>query len=101
RNKKSAVDLILLKPLIDKNGVYEKFIRENEWATKWVATPYGEKLKIKNKKLKRQKKTNKHWILVQGGKLLNYVAFIIQYLYMWPKIEKEKIERKRVFFHRD
>ena len=92
RTEKSAVDMILLKPLIDRGGVYEKFMRENRWAEKWVATPYREKLKTE-KKVKRDEG------LGQGGKLLNYLAFGIQYLYMWPKIEREKVERKRVFFH--
>jgi len=94
RTEKSAVDLILLKPLIDKGGIYGEFIRENEWATRWVATPYEEKLKA-------EKNVNGDRMLGWGGKLINYLAFGIQYLYMCPKIEKEKVERKRVFFHRD
>ncbi len=44
QNLKNAVDLILLKKIINKDNTYEKFIRENCWAKKYVATGYSKKV---------------------------------------------------------
>jgi len=101
RTEKSAVDLILLKVLVDKNGIYEKFLRENGWVAKWMATPYKERLKAERQKLKTEKKVDDEAESDRGGRLINCLMFGIQYLYMWPKIEREKVTQKRVFFHRD
>jgi len=99
RTEKSAVDLVLLKPLVNKGGIYEKFIKENGWATRWVATPYGEKLKAKSQKLEKRGNIDNGRVLGQRNKLINWLAFSLQYLYMWPKIEEEKVSKKRAFFH--
>ncbi len=97
RNLKNSVDLILLKPLINKNEMYEKFLLTNNWAEKWVATGYArkvsgikylvsgiEKTKIKNKSL---------------DKFVNYLYFWPQYCYMKRKIRKEKVGLYQAFFH--
>jgi len=111
---KSAVDLVLMKVLFDRGGVYKKFIRINGWAKKWVATPYSRKLKsekvleIEGPQLDSQKasngveidKKNNFWG-EWGGTVVNWGMFVIQYLYMWPKIENEKVSLGRAFFHRD
>jgi len=50
---KNAIDLILIKPLINRNKTYEKFILANSWAKKYVATGYSNKTKdLRFKKLK-------------------------------------------------
>lgn len=95
QNLKNATDLILLKPLINKNNTYEKLLLTNSWASKFVATPYENKISnfqflISNEKQKINK----------IDKIINYLYFWPQYLYMRPKILKEKIGLYQAFFHR-
>ncbi len=90
---RSAVDLVLLKPLFEREGIYKKFIEANGWAKRWAATPYGNlRFKIFNSKLREKK--GRVW-----GTVVNLVVFLIQYLYMRPKMRKEIVDRKRAFFH--
>ena len=92
---RSAIDLVLLKPLINKNQFYEKFILENDWAKKWVATPYSIKSKkIRYKMLDTKIKQNNF------DKFINYVYFWPQYWYMRRKIKDEKVGLHKAFFHR-
>jgi hypothetical protein len=44
QNLKNAVDLILLKPLVNKNYAYERLVLANDWAAKFVATGYSKKI---------------------------------------------------------
>lgn len=99
RTEKSAVDLILMKPLIDKDDIYEKFMKKNRWAKRWVATPYEKRLEIKGEKLKQEKIAETKGKLDGWSHLINCLAFGVQYVFMWPKIEGEKVNKKRVFFH--
>ncbi len=95
QNLRNSVDLILLKPLINRNEIYEKFIIINDWAKKWVATPYENKIKkIDSKKLNFQTKQSTF------DKLINNLYFWPQYWYMKGKIKKEKIGLHEAFFHR-
>lgn len=43
QNLRNAVDMILMKKVYDKNDTYLKFLKNNKWAKKFVATPYYEK----------------------------------------------------------
>jgi len=96
QNEKNAVDLILLKVLSDKNKVYGKFLKENNWVKKWVATGYAQKLKVyKVAETIKPNRTRKNTI----GDLINLVAFVGQFIYMFPKVTKETIQLKRAFFH--
>ena len=95
QNLKNSVDLILLKPLINRNHIYERFLWANSWAKKWVATPYKNKISnfqflISNEK----QKTNKL------EKIMNCLYFWPQYWYMKKKINKEMVGLYQAFFHR-
>lgn len=91
---KNAMDLILMKPLINKNNIYGRFINSNSWAKKFVATGYNKKiLKSKIRILNENKKIN----IIK--KIINRVMFWGQYLYMRRKITEETVDIKRAFFH--
>jgi hypothetical protein len=95
QNLKNSVDLILLKPLINRNHMYERLLLANNWAKKWVATPYENKISniqflISNEK----QKTNKL------EKIMNCLYFWPQYWYMKRKINKEMVGLYQAFFHR-
>ncbi len=95
QNLNSATDLILLKPLINRNNTYEKLLLANGWAAKFVATPYVSKtndlrFKIQDSRIRQN----------NFDKVINYLYFWPQYWYMKPKILKEKIGLHQAFFHR-
>ncbi len=96
QNLKNAIDLLLLKPLINKKNTYEKFIINNDWARKFVATGY--ELKIKKCLISNVKKNKVNNNLLQ--KIINWLYFWPQYWYMKPKIYNEKIGLNQAFFHR-
>ncbi len=91
---KNAVDLILVKPLINRNNTYEKFILVNSWAKKYVATGYGNKIKDLRFK-KYDLRTKKNLI----DKMINWVVFWPQFLYMKRRMKNEKVGLHEAFFH--
>lgn len=94
QNLKNATDLLMLKPLINNNGTYERFLVVNSWAKKFVATPYENKMSNFQFLISNEKhKTNKI------DKIINCLFFWPQYWYMKPKIFKEKIGLYQAFFH--
>ncbi len=91
---RNAVDLILVKPLINRNKTYERFILANDWAKKWVATPYESKIFNFQKPIfNENKKENKL------DKMINYLVFWPQFWYMKRRIKNEKVGLHEAFFH--
>jgi predicted nucleotidyltransferase len=102
-NLKNAIDLILMKPLINEDNIYKKFIEENWWAKKFVATGYAS---IINQLLISNNKTHLASLEKGGIKqyylwIINLIVFFPQFLFMWPKIGLEKVDLKRAFFHKN
>lgn len=98
QNLKNSVDLILLKPLINKQKTYEKFISENGWAKKWVATGYNKIIKLFVPRWTSGDISLKKGKSLDG--IINFLVFCPQYLYMKKKIKKETIGLYQAFFHR-
>ena len=101
QNLNNAIDLILLKPLINKNNTYEKFLLSNSWAAKFVATGYYEKVSS----IKPCLSTGRYLVFSKKnesflGKINNWLYFWLQYWYMKPKIFKEKVDLHQAFFHK-
>jgi len=94
QNEKNAVDLILIKPIFDKNKTYEKLIEGNGWVKKYVANGYSQ-LKITNYELRIGE--NKTGIIERS---LNYVAFVGQLLYIRLKGPVKFINLRQAFFHK-
>lgn len=94
QNLKNAMDLILLIPVLNKNYSYERLIKANDWAKKYVAMGYMRLLRHKvphnDTKITR---TNLKNLIV------NYLVFWPQYWYMKKKIKTEEINLYRAFFH--
>jgi len=40
QNLKNAMDSILMIPILNRNSIYEKFLRENKWISKYLANAY-------------------------------------------------------------
>jgi len=94
RNLKNGVDLILLKPLVNKNQTYEKFILANNWAGKWVKTPYVNR--TKDLRLEIQDSRIRQNIL---DKFINYLYFWPQYIYMKRNRIQKTVGLHQAFFH--
>lgn len=94
RHLKNAMDLILMKVVLNKNNTYEKLIAENDWAKKYVATGYEKRNKIND--LRFMNKTKKVNLYI---KILNWLAYHLQYWYMRSRISSELVDQKRAFFH--
>lgn len=94
QNLKSAVDLILMKAILNRENAYEKFILENDWAKRWVATGYSLKPsapdKIGDTSLDREALLDK---------VINWLVFIPQYLFMKRRIKSEEISLKQAIFN--
>lgn len=93
RNKKNALDLIMMKVIYDREKIYGRMIQENRWAKKYVANGYstlnksnkirkGENVKINNLK-----------------KWFNMVCFWGQYFYMSFKPNRKLVSLNSAFFH--
>lgn len=94
QNLKNAMDLIMMRPLINKNRTYEKFILVNGWAKNFVATGYKIKISKLNCQMINDKKSNYLDVLI------NYLVFWPQFLYMKKKMKGEQVSLHEAFFHR-
>jgi hypothetical protein len=94
KNLKNAMDLVLMKVMFDKNKTYERFVRENEWVKKYVATEYN-KIVSNFKPLNVVRKQK----IYLPKKVFNQVAYRLQYIYMKNKLTEETVDLKRAFFH--
>jgi len=90
---KNAVDLILIKPLINRNRTYEKFIAANDWAKEFVATGYS------LKQIVPLRETSFLKLDTLLDKAINLMVFWPQFWYMKRKIKNEKVGLHEAFFH--
>jgi hypothetical protein len=93
QNEKNAVDLILVKPIFNKDKIYEKFIAENSWVKKFVANGYHQLIKSN---FQFSIFTDKVSIITI---LLNYLAYAGQILYIRLKGPVKFINLRQAFFH--
>lgn len=93
QNLKNATDLIMMKVIYDVDNTYQKFLRENKWVKKYLATGYQE-----HRKKVRKGKIDEIFFY---KKLANTILFRAQYLYMRVKTKNglENIKRGYAFFH--
>lgn len=90
---RNAMDTILMIPTMDKGNTYEKFLLENAWVKKYVASGYSRQLGDTN--LSRVKLARRLDIM----SLINWLVFWPQWWYMKGRISTEVVSLKRAFFH--
>lgn len=95
QNLKNSVDLVLIKPLINKMNTYERFVLVNDWAKRWVATPYQNKIRNFPALIPPKDKENN-----KLDELINRLYFWPQYWYMKRKIQGERVGLHEAFFHK-
>lgn len=95
KNLKNALDLVMMKPIYEKEDIYQKFIEKNGWVKKYVATGY-ERLIRKADKKEKEDNRSKWW-----KRWLNLICFLGQYWYMSGKRKMGYVKIGQAFFHED
>lgn len=90
RNIYTAHEVCQIKPLLNKDRTYEKFLSVNSWTRRYL--PGAIERKNIHPAVIRQRRLN---IL----DLIDKLAYRFQYHYMRPRITRETVEYLRVFFH--
>jgi len=88
KNIYSAHEIAQIVPLVNKDKTYEKFLFKN----RWIQNFWPNSVRIQNLKFKIQKYNSKF-------KILEKLAYWIQYQHMKPKITREVVTKTRALFH--
>jgi len=87
-----AHEILQAKCIFDHGGIQYNFLKQNSWVKEYLPNAYKrtfENLKIKNLKLIENCKL----------KIVNYILFVLQYLYMKSKMTTERVGLGFAFFH--
>jgi len=87
----TAHEILQIKPLLDRNRTYEKFMKINKWALE-----YWPSAKCRNIKTERLEMGR---LAQLGVKLLEPVAYILQRRHMRSHITNETVTLTSAFFH--
>lgn len=93
RNLYTAHELAQMKPVVNRDGTYEKMMWENRWGRKFLANAW------KNFNRQIYKYPNRQidkWNLID---LLNRAVFYLQLKYMRSKMTNERVSLHAAFFH--
>lgn len=103
QNLKNASDLIMMKVILDRGNSYLRFLEANQWAKKYLATGFKERLKninlIESKSFRTMEEKN--FLINLIKKITNMVLFGGQYLYMRLRSNKLRVNLGQAFFHED
>jgi predicted nucleotidyltransferase len=94
QNLYTAHETLQIKPLLDRGHTHQLFINSNRWAGHFLANAY-QALSQKNKNSNPRVSLS---ILLSP---LNYLSFLLQYLYMLPKKTTETVSLHSAFFHKN
>lgn len=103
QNLKNASDLIMMKVILDRGNSYLRFLEANQWAKKYLATGFRERLKNINLVESKSFRTmeEKNFLINLIKKITNMVLFGGQYLYMRLRSSKLRVSLGQAFFHED
>lgn len=99
RNLYTAHEVLQLRPLFDRGGVYHQYLKANQWTRGYLPLAY--EFPIQSTQSPRDPQ---NWPLFGLGNLvigvfLEPLAYSLQLLYMKPKRTRESIARQAAFFH--
>ena len=90
RNIYSAHEIAQIKPLLNRDSTYERFVSKNNWIQKYWPNAV---------RIVEFGKTRKEKSVFLMTKLVEKLAFFVQYQYMKKKITREVITSTRALFH--
>jgi predicted nucleotidyltransferase len=98
RNVYTAHEIVQIKPLLNREQTYEKFLSKN----KWVKDFWPNAIKLDNElRTMNYGKTKKRIVHIASFilQLIEKLAFKLQYFYMRRKITREIVTPTRALFH--
>lgn len=90
-----AHEILQAKCIFDRGGVHNLFLKQNSWVKKYLPVAYKDLTLGPSPEFRRGKPQRGEVLL----KFLNSIFFIIQYLYMKPKMTTERVGLGFAFFH--
>jgi predicted nucleotidyltransferase len=98
RNLYTAHEVLQTLPVFDRSNYHNQFISHNSWTKRYLANAYFEKTnQLANQNDQIDTGNHSHNLIL---KCINYVFYLIQLLYMKPKITSETISIKSAYFHK-
>jgi len=94
QNLFTAHEVVQMKPILNRNYSYEKFINANEWVRKYLPNSLDIKI-LRYEDIKGKKDKN-------SQKFLNFsekISYYLQYKYMKSKMTNEEVNLHFAFFH--
>ena len=91
----TAHEILQAKCIFDRGGVHRQFLLSNSWVKKFLPVAYKYLTLGPSPEFRRGKPQ-------QGEvfwKMINLIFFVIQYLYMRPKMTTERVNLGYAFFH--
>lgn len=86
-----AHEILQAKCIFDRGGIHKKFLKENSWVKEYLPNAY------------KNLTPNPSPYFRRGGNYLlapiDYLLFVLQYLYMKPKMTTERVGLGHAFFH--
>ena len=95
RNLYLAHEILQAKCIFDRGNMYHKFITQNSWVKNYLPIAYKKTQRVTPFASSRAKGVSLSVFFWP----LNIFFFLIQYLYMFPKMTSEKIAPGFAFFH--
>lgn len=100
KNLYHAHEILQAKCIFDRGGVQYQFLKQNSWVKEYLLNAY--KFQIKNSKTQINSKLqvlNLGFMIYLVISILNFGFFVLQYLYMKPKMTTERVGLGYAFFH--
>lgn len=95
RNLYTAHEILQIIPLLDRDGTYQSFLYRNRWVKNYLANAYY----ALTSKRKMNIFVNQFSPLVILLVPLNYLFYLIQLIYMWPKKSSESVSLHSAYLH--
>lgn len=101
RNLYVAHELAQLRPVVNRQGIYEKLLWQNKWGEKYLANFWGKLGRPRSPRGEAGRLGGQKNLNPASGVLtvLNKLAFRLQYWYMKPKMTREKVSVGFAYFH--
>lgn len=98
----TAYELLQAQVLLDKNGLYEKWLTTNSWVNNFLSLWWQESVVLAIRKNQKQLHNSSQltaytWQLIVSP--INFLAYLLQRIYMLAHQTKELISYQEAFFH--
>lgn len=93
RSLYTAHEVLQVIPLLDKEDTYRRFLLANSWTKKYLANAYQSSLRANSQSLTVPEK---HYLFLVP---LNFIFFLLQFLYMFPKKTSEAVHLHAAFLY--